>query len=144
MGRTRKIEHVDEDAGTSRVPLFDQPRNVLTVSGSSKDYVQRWFNDVDERIHKAKLGGWEIVTYGDLKAVGDRTVNTTKHSDKEPVTKPVGGGITAYLMQIKKEWYEQDQAAKQAQVDELEQSMLPEDKDDQHSRTYGRINISRG
>lgn len=143
MPRQKTIEHVDENARTSRVPLFDQPRNVLTVSGADKSFVQRWFNDVDERIHKAKLGGWEVVTYGDLKAVGDRTVDTQRHSDKEPVTKAVGGGTIAYLMQIKREWYEQDQAAKQARVDELEQSMLPEDKDDQHSRTYGRINISR-
>jgi hypothetical protein len=39
------------------------------------------------------------------------------------VTVPVGNGETGYLMKIPKEYYLEDQAAKEAEIKRLEQSM---------------------
>ncbi|MHC4635860.1 MAG: hypothetical protein ACYSYU_11765 [Planctomycetota bacterium] len=94
-----------------RVPLGT--RSVLTVRPQDKDpnYEYRFINDKDDRIPQAQEAGWEFVAskdkkipVGDPKAGKDTQVGT-------PVTKAVGGGVTAYLMRIHKDWYDEDQAA---------------------------------
>ena len=139
---TEHVEHKAVDR-PKRVPLFDQPRNLLTVEGLPNGYIGRWFMDKGDRIEKAKRGGWEIVTYGDL-TVGDRTVNTSKNAPKDPVIVPTDGGSAhLYLMSIKKEWYDEDQAAKAEAIDEAERMMLPDDDDDEYSRSSGQVRLVR-
>lgn len=51
---------------------------------------------------------------------------------------PVGNGVNGVLMKIPKEWYDEDQAAKAARIDEAERSIKKPDIDG----SYGEIKIS--
>jgi hypothetical protein len=136
-----RIDHIEENARPKRVPLFDQPRNILTVTGKRAGYEYRWFNDVDNRIERAKLGGWDHVTYEELAQVGDVTAHSTRVSPKDLVSRKVGGTDMAFLMCIPKELYEEDQAAKQRQIDELEAQMFSQAEEE---GLYGKIKQERG
>lgn len=121
-----------------RVPLHDQPRDLLTVKHKKEGMVYRWFNDVENRVEKAKRAGWEIVTNEDLR-IGERSVDESTHSGTGPISKKVGLGVVAYLMQIPQEYYEEDQASKQAEITEKEATM----RSDALSERYGKLEIGR-
>ena len=103
----------------TRTPVSQQ-RHLLTVQSRDPGFVYRWVNDIDARIEMYKEGGWESVTEN-LK-VGDTKVGTAT-AVGSAISKPVGNGITAVLMRIKKEWYDEDQAAKLARVRQLEDDL---------------------
>lgn len=108
-----------------RIPVSGA-RNILTVTGiDTENYIQRWVNDVDDRIERFKQGGWEFVT--DDVNVGDRVADTSK-SDGTIISKYVGANRTAYLMQIKREWFEEDQATKAKAVKESEEALFQAEK----------------
>jgi hypothetical protein len=107
---------------TEATPLATRPkrtpvsgRNILT-SPLRKGYVRRFVNDDEDRIKVFEDGGWKIVR-GDIP-VGDKSVSR-ETSMGSPVMKHVGGGKKAYLMEIKEEWYKEDQAEKQKKIQQL-------------------------
>ena len=116
-----------------RVPVGG-PRNILTVAEKDPNYVYRWVNDsITGRFDIFKKAGYEVVE--DNLKVGDVTVD--KSSRLGSATTLVRGTATLVLMRILKEWYDEDQAAKQESIDDLETSMRPADVD------YGSITIAR-
>lgn len=114
-----------------RVPLAR--RNILTAP-KREGYVNRWVNDTDDRIEAFKNAGYEIVS-GDVQ-VGDNRVGSDSQMGSA-VVKSVGGGTRAVLMQIKQEWYDEDQAEKYKRVKASESAMVPKQNDGQ----YGSIKI---
>lgn len=111
-------------------------RNVLTIQGKDPNYVYRIVNDSGDRINQMKEIGYEIVTDKGVK-VGDRRVaNPTQEG--APVKVSVGGGLSAYVMRIPKEFYQEDQDAKMRHIAELESSMKKEARD---SADYGKITV---
>lgn len=95
-----------------RIP-FGVPRLALSVDDktlkryTSEGKVLRWFNDDDKgRINRALDGGWEFVT-SEVK-VGDE-----EEEQERKVKKRVGRDEYAFLMAIDKEWYDEDQLAKE-------------------------------
>jgi hypothetical protein len=112
-------------------------RNVLTVSGKEPGFEYRVVNDDGDRVSQFEEMGYEIVKDSNIK-VGDRRIaNPTKEGS--PVQVSVGGGQKAYLMRIPKDWYDEAQADKAKQVDELEKGML---QDTKNSADYGKISVS--
>lgn len=107
-------------------------RNKLTVRGKDPDYVYRFVNDTDDRILELQERGYEIVTHN--AEVGDKRVATPK-KEGTPNQVSVGGGTKAYLMRIKKEWYEEDAAAKAEEVDKLDEAIRGTKTD------YGQIKL---
>jgi hypothetical protein len=109
-------------AGTTRptrTPV--STRNILTVKGVEEGYVYRVVNDTGDRIAQFIDGGYELVK-ADTVRVGDKRVNSpTAEGSNAQVS--VGKGEKAYVMRIRKEFYDEDQQAKQAKVNELEQTM---------------------
>lgn len=75
-------------------------------------YHRHWFNDVAGRIDRALKAGYEHVKDKEGKNV-TRLVGTAEG----------GGGLHAFLMEIPQEWYEEDMAREQAQVNEREASI---------------------
>ena len=121
----------------TRKPLHQ--RGPHTISGEKDpDFQYRFVNDVGSRIHQMKEAGYELVTDDDM-VVGESRVSdpTSQGSAKRVISKD---GTVGYLMRQKKEWYEEDQAAKQAKNDELEQSMKNEATQQGY---YGSIKTSR-
>jgi hypothetical protein len=118
-----------------RIPVSGH-RNIMTVHDQDPAFVYRWVNDVEDRIEIFKLGGWKLVE--DKHQVGDRSVNSGTQLDKV-VTKNVGAGRTSYLMKIEREFYEEDQAAKERAIAEKERSMLASERNAEGR--YGSVTI---
>ena len=112
-----------------RVP-FGGPRLRLQLSDEDQKrfeeegYVARWFNDQDGRVARAEGGGYVFVKPEEVPSLGSGVVHQGNTNAGSKVSKVVSRGepiITAYLMKIRKEYYDEDQAAKEennAKVDE--------------------------
>lgn len=108
-----------------RIPVSGE-RNILTVVGKDPNYEYRWVNDTEAgmRIDRFKQGGWEVVEKEAVK-VGDKAVDSGSQVGSV-TTRYVGQGTQAVLMRILKEWYDEDQEAKQAKLDEIDDAMRAE------------------
>lgn len=112
-------------------------RNILTVKGKDPNFEYRIVNDTDDRITQFQEAGYELVP-NEAVTVGDKRVNApTSLSSNKQIS--VGQGTKAYLMRIRKEWYQEDQVAKLGQVAALEQAT----KEKALDGTYGELKISR-
>ena len=114
-------------------------RNILSVKGKDEAYEYRIVNDEFDRIDTFKEAGWEVVSNSDVQ-VGDKRVGQTSAVGSEAVVS-VGGGNKAVVMRIKKEWYAEDQEAKQAAVRELEATTRQDAID---GSDYGSLSMKRG
>lgn len=124
-----------ETTRTRRTPI-NGTRNRLNVRGQEPGYVYRIVNDIDDRIQTLQEMGYEIVTDKNVTVGDKRIANPTQEGS--PVKVSVGQGIQAYVMRQKQEWYDEDQAAKNAKNDELEATMKREAKD---AGFYGKLKI---
>lgn len=78
-----------------------------------KGYHRHWFNDVLDRIEQAKAAGYaHVIEEGSRKPM-KRVVGTAKG----------GGALTAYLMEIPIEWFEEDMRNGQKAVDEIDEAI---------------------
>lgn len=119
----------------TRVPVSQ--RNILTVKGKDPNYEYRVVNDQDDRIAQFIEGGYELVE-DESHDVGDKRVSQGTSVGSKKVFS-VGQGTKAYLMRIKKEWYEEDQARKQKFVNSQEASI----KEKALDGNYGSIEFKR-
>ena len=118
-----------------RVPVGT--RNVLTVAGKDSDYEYRIVNDSGDRVQEFLDAGYEIVKQDSVR-VGDKRVNSAS-AEGSLSQISVGQSQKAFVMRIRKEWYEEDQAAKQAKVKQLEDSTKAKALDG----NYGKLEITR-
>lgn len=112
-------------------------RNVLSVLGKEAGYEYRFVNDTGDRVESFKENGWEVVQNKDVR-IGDKRIEQTK-ADGSIAQASVGGGMKAVLMRIREDWYQEDQAAKQAHVNASEEAMRQKALDG----TYGDLKITR-
>jgi len=119
---------------TQRVPVGT--RNVLTVADKDPNYEYRIINDSGDRVQEFMDAGYEIVSKDSVR-VGDKRVNSAT-SEGSLAHLSVGQGQKAFVVRIKKEWYEEDQAT-QAKVNEMENATKAKALDG----TYGKLEISR-
>ena len=118
-----------------RVPLGT--RNVLTAP-QRKGFVRRFVNDEPGRVKQYEEAGYTIVK-GDVP-VGDPKVGKELQPGS-PVSLPVGAGTKAVLMEIKEDWYREDQKTKQDKINMSESDM----KRKLNTRTegvYGGVSIT--
>lgn len=88
-----------------------------------EDKVLRWVNDQRGKLHYAQANDWDFVKYqggtvGEVEQpenIGD-CYSMVVGSDN-------GRDITAYLMAKNRDWYEDDQAEKQKDVDEIDRAI---------------------
>lgn len=119
-----------------RKPLSQ--RGPQAISGDKNpDYEYRFVNDTGSRIHNFQQAGYEFVT-GDELTVGDSRVKDASDlgSNKRVIS---NDGTTSYLMRTKRDWYNEDQAAKAQQIKEQEAAM----KQEASAGMYGKLNLSR-
>lgn len=114
-------------------------RNVLNAE-KREGFVRRYFNDVDDRIERAKAAG-----YTPVLVESDASDPNMGPSQMGTVSaKSVGGGVRAVLMEIPEEFYQEDQAAKQARVDATETGLRPQNiKGSQYGGNYGGVEVTR-
>ncbi len=112
-------------------------RNALTVSGKDPSCVYRIVNDTGDRIHRFLEAGYEIEEASAV-VVGDARIGkVSPPGSKAEVS--VGQGQKAFVMKQKREYYEEDQAAKQAHINATEEATRQKALDG----TYGKLEISR-
>src|SRR5690606_15043062 len=93
-----------------------------------KKYYARWFNDQDGRLERAAEAGYEYVTPDEVAGVGDREVHSGNTDLNSMVSRVVGRTdnnhpIRAFLMKIRRDWYEEDQQEKQQQNDLVDEAI---------------------
>ena len=138
-------ESRDEPVRKPRIPVSSN-RAPLTYRGQdTKNFSYRWVIDRDDRIGQFLDAGYDFAPPNG-SSVGDPSVKT-QVQDGSRVTKSAGfGGLKHILMRIPIKFYNEDQAAKQRDVDEIEDSMrrpgagkiVNKDVD------YGTIKMDRG
>lgn len=123
---TRKTER--EKGKVTRVP-FGGPRYKLQLSDADekyfkeKGYVLRWINDQDGRIPQALAGGYEYVKPEEAPSLGSGAIHEGNSDIGSVVSKIVSKGeyqLRAYLMKIKKRFYDEDQREKNKALDKIE------------------------
>lgn len=111
-------------------------KNVLTVVGQDPNYHYRVVNDTGDRINELMEIGWQIDTSEDIR-VGDSRLE--QHSKLGTVRRvSVGDGVYAVVMKIRRDWYNEDQAAKQEYVKSTETAMRPDS-----DGGYGKVEVTR-
>lgn len=128
---------VTKEANRTRRTPINGTRNRLNVRGQAPGYVYRIVNDIDDRIQTLQEIGYELVTDKGV-VVGDKRISNPTQ-EGSPVKISVGQGTQAYVMRQKKEWFDEDQAAKQVKNNELEATMKREVSD---AGFYGKLKIS--
>jgi hypothetical protein len=131
-----------------RIPVNGN-RDILTIAKHLQDpnYEYRFVLDIPGRLSKFDQAGWEIVKDEQLK-VGQEAVDTGSRLGSA-VTVSRGGQVLV-LMRVLKEWYKQDQDAKQEKVDAIERLMMSQVRTgtiDGQSGFYGGqmdVRVSRG
>ena len=117
----------------SRTPIGQ--RNRLSVRDQEPGFVYRIVNDVDDRVHLMQEQGYEIVSN---TKVGDKRVDLPPSAGSASVVS-VGQGTKAVVMRQRKEFYDEDQAAKASLVDSTEQTMR---QDARKASDYGSLSIN--
>lgn len=120
---------------TTRTPVG--VRNILTVKGKDPGYVYRIVNDSGDRVNMFEEAGYEVVNASDV-IVGDKRVQKASAVGTRAEV-AVGGGERALVMRIRKDWYDEDQKAKQDNLTQLEATMKKQAKDG----NYGKIETTR-
>ena len=122
-----------------RVPISGN-RDVLTAP-KREGYVRRFVNDDERglRIQMFQNAGWALVRDKDVQ-IGDKNVTNRNNSIAADVVRShVGSGRYAYLMEIKREWYEEDQKAKEEELKKTDDAMRAQSNEEGR---YGEIKIS--
>ena len=120
---------------TARKPLHQ--RGPQTINGDKDpNYVYRFVNDTGSRIANFQSAGYEFVEDKELVVGDSRVFDPSDIGSGKRVTS--NDGTVSYLMRTKKEYYNEDQAAKAALIDETEQAM----KQEATKGMYGKLNIS--
>ncbi len=119
MSKSARVDREAPVRGNVRIPVASNRAPLVYRGLDTKNFYHRWVADKNERIAMFIEAGYEFVKPNKNMVVGDPTVDTTSVTDR--VKK--AGSPPLYLMRQPIEWYNEDQAAKQLAVDELEATM---------------------
>lgn len=118
----------------TRTPLFQ--RGPQSIHGEKDpDFQYRFVNDTGSRIDNYKEAGWELVSDEGIQVGDSRAKDSSDLGSAKRVISD--NGQVQYLMRVKKEWYEEDQAAKRTLLEEQERALKP----DASQGLYGKIEI---
>ena len=136
---TKSRAKMVEKTRPERISVANQ-RDKLTVYGQDANRHYRWVNDNNDgqRIFMLENAGYRIETDKTL-TIGQRKMSDSKGQGsahrKFVGTDKEGNSIYAYLMSVEQEFYQEDQAAKQTEVDNKEKGIA--DQGD-----YGTVELS--
>lgn len=116
-------------------------RNRLDVQNQEPGYRYRIVNDTDDRIPALQEMGYEIVPDAKVGAAGNRRVDSASALGSSSSIS-VGRGVKAVVLRQRTDWYDEDQAVKRQQEEEIEQSMNRQKAD--YGTIKKRVSYSEG
>lgn len=126
-----------DDSRPKRVPI-NGGRDILTVKGIPDDLHPCWVNDYNvERYLEAGYSFWN-----GKAIVGDNKVDNASSLTDSVISKAVGNGVTAFVMVIPKELYDEDQKVMAQEIKEQEAILFRQQK--QGEGRYGDIKVQQG
>lgn len=115
---------------SKRVGLGQHKKELTLPEGLIKNnYVPRWINDEGDRLRQAQESGWEFVLnekgvhVGEDVETGNSDLGSRVSKVVDKAARKVGEPMRAYLMQIKREWYEEDQKEKIKRVESVDRQI---------------------
>jgi len=130
------MSRVQSEKRVVRKSLFQ--RGPQSIAGEKDpNYVYRFVNDTGSRIANFQAAGYEIVKDDELTVGDSRVFDPSDLGSGKKVTS--NDGTVSYLMRIKKEYYEEDQAAKQNYINETERAMKQQAT---QSADYGTFKVT--
>ena len=130
------MSRVQSEKRVVRKSLFQ--RGPQSIAGEKDpNYVYRFVNDTGSRIANFQAAGYEIVKDDELTVGDSRVFDPSDLCSGKKVTS--NDGTVSYLMRIKKEYYEEDQAAKQNYINETERAMKQQAT---QSADYGTFKVT--
>lgn len=133
--RERRQRDSDNLAGIRRRLLVDESKL------DRENFVYRFVNDTGDRVRNLEARDWDIVTdRDDDQEIGAGVGRRAGAGDNGP--------MTAVLMRKYKDWYDDDYAKRQNQIDATEDGLrrgsVPGGQTDEAHVTKRSISISRG
>lgn len=133
------------DPKFKRVPI-NGDRAILNVTGlDNENFHYCWINDNDDKwlgnIERFKNAGYEHVQVHEVGAIGSVHVNQGSDNIGNYVSRPVGAGVTAYLMRIPIEWFNEDCKAAEDKLQDTEALMYEQAASSKGS--YGKVEVTR-
>ena len=109
----------EQEGRSKRVPL-GVARSKLSVP-VRPGYQRRWINDAEGRIANAEAGGYQFAVDPNLQ-IGQADIDNENRDLGARISRVVDKttGQKAYLMEIKEDFYKEDQAMKVAKVEEVD------------------------
>lgn len=128
-----KTETNDTISGQRKRVPFSGPRSRLTVANKDPNYYYYIFNDVDDRIQRALLAGYEFVSkkeaharaiqFGDTGGVEYGNTDPGDHVSKIVGSLANGQPIRAYLMKLPKALHEEDLRLKHQETLKIDEGL---------------------
>lgn len=109
--------------------VFNGMNKRMDVLTEIPGYVMRWFNDTPGRIDRARTGYWEFVRQSEVSLSESNKV-LERNSDVGDKIRAIVGvtdqnePLYAYLMKLKKEWFDEDQQDAATAIRKSEAEML--------------------
>lgn len=130
-----------------RVPMSGQRLKMsLEEADLDPNFHYAWINDQKGLLYSAKRAGYEHVTLAEVPVWGERSIDSANPTESF-VSMPVGhekngNVIIAYLMKQPMEYYEEDQAAHAALVNDREAELKRSLNSNEDGR-YGSVEIQK-
>lgn len=147
----RKVSKAEEYYHTERKRTsVKQYRSKMEVAGKDPNFEYRWVLDKKDsgaEIQRRMTEDWALVRAEELDRVGADNIFRSKFAGGSIVRLPSGSdGVFYYLMKIRKEWYQADQAEKQKAITEREQGAFKANSKDERTGedTYDAIAGPKG
>lgn len=133
MAREERTATREATGRNTRVPL-GVARSKLSVPVRA-GYVRRWVNDTEGRLLQAEQGGYQYATDQELQ-IGSADIDNVNRDLGARVSRVVdkSTGQKAYLMEIKADFYAEDQVAKAKTVAEKDRLIKTGKVDDDEHR----------
>lgn len=133
-------DHKTKAPKPERVPIAS--RDILTIP-PRHGYKRRCVNINEDkagwaRIERFQEAGYSIIE-GDVE-IGNKRIAAASQMGSAAI-RPVGGGMKGIWMEIREDWYAEDQDTKQMKINETESSMVVNEQNPGDGM-YGKVDIN--
>jgi len=139
MNRKTAQDNVTEATSVRPQRIAVGLRPKLSLLGKDPNYAYRYVNDTPGRIAMFKHGGWELCTNAEVDTGNFRAEDATELGSLAYAIVDGGTGMKAYVMKIKKEWFDSFMDEHEAEVKSTEEALQPNSNDG----AYGSVRIDR-